>query len=69
MIRLTYSGEKLVIEARGVVSDVEELGEELESAAISIDAIDENIYNQFMGLYQQRQENIHQFMKQAKGQD
>ncbi len=69
LIRLTYSGEKLVIEARGVVSDVEELGEELESAAISIDAIDENIYNQFMGLYQQRQENIHQFMKQAKGQD
>lgn len=69
LIRLSYSGERLVIEARGVVTDVEELGEDLESAAISIDVIDENVYNRFMGLYQQRQENIHQFMKQAKGQD
>lgn len=68
-IRLIYAGEKMVIETTGVVEDVEGLENGEESVAISIDEIDERIYNKFMGLYQQRQENIHQFIKQAKGQD
>lgn len=66
-IKLEYLGKKKSVKAKGKVSEVEELDERTASVTVSLSPVDEEEYENFMDLYQDRQESIHEFMKLARG--
>ena len=66
-VTLAYSGKKIVVYAEGKIEEIEELTEKKEILVISISGLDNNLYNEFMALYQERQGSIEDFLQKAKG--
>ena len=66
-IQLLYNGQERLVTASGNVSEVENSLPGKHSVTIALDEVDEGVYESFMNLYLERQSNIIQFMKLAKG--
>ena len=66
-VSLAYGGKKVVVYTTGKIEEIEEYNEKKEMLVVSIEKIDSSLYQDFMSLYQDRQENIEDFMVKAKG--
>jgi hypothetical protein len=66
-VALYYGGQKVVIEVEGKIAEIEDFGNKKETLIIALEGVDSSLYEKFMDLYQNRQENIEDFMQKAKG--
>ena len=65
-ITLTYNGNEAVVEASGIIQEVE-TEESSAITSIKLADIEQEKFEKFIDLYEWRQENISNFIKQAKG--
>jgi len=66
-VTLSYGGKKSSVVISGTVSEIEEFDERKETLVVSIDSIDDRVYEEFIEHYQDRQNSIEDFMLKAKG--
>ena len=66
-VSLKYGDQKINVIIEGTISEVEEFDEKKDTLVIDVNSISKKDYDQFMSLYQDRQENIMDFMQKAKG--
>ena len=66
-VSLKYGDQKINVVIEGTISEVEEFDERKDTLVIDVNSISEKDYDQFMSLYQDRQESIIDFIQKAKG--
>lgn len=66
-VKLNYNGKNIDMKVKGKVVEIDEYLETGSSVSVELEAVSEEEYERFMDLYQDRQENISEFMKLAKG--
>ena len=64
---LQYGGREYQVKTEGKVLEVDDYEPEAASITLALEGVDEKDYDKFMGLYMERQENIQEFMRLAKG--
>lgn len=66
-IVLIYNQKKIKVRCEGIIDLVEPFDERRDALSIKIEQIDSKLYQNFMSLYENRQESINDFMNKAKG--
>ncbi len=66
-VNMEYSGEQVEVNCSGVILEHEEIDDEKVLVVIDIKKLVKQEYESFLTLYEQRQLNINDFMKLAKG--
>jgi hypothetical protein len=66
-VSLKYGTQKINVVIEGSISEIEEFDDRKDTLVINVKNISQSDYDQFMSLYQDRQESIMDFMQKAKG--
>jgi hypothetical protein len=66
-VSLKYGDQKIKVVIEGTISEVDEFDDRKDTLVIEVNSISEKDYDQFMSLYQDRQESIMDFIQKAKG--
>jgi hypothetical protein len=66
-VSLKYGNKKINVIIEGKISEIDEFDDRKDTLVIEVSKIDEGSYEEFISLYQDRQENIMDFMQKAKG--
>lgn len=66
-VSLDYAGKTADVHCVGTVQEVEKIDHKTDALTISIEMMKQESFQEFLALYQLRQENINDFMTRAKG--